>query len=1448
MLPMRKKGFLAAVLCLCLFLNTGSYALAVQSNEDTVSGNNIAGGWDESYPEDADEAGEKLEALAREKEIYALVYLTDTYEVKADAAGSAKTVAVLPTAWTVQILGMKVEVYNQEEDLFRVWYRVQFYQQDELLSGYIEEAYLAYSDERLLEWKQQYPSLFPENNVSLLSTTTYYSDVERFPSSYQVYLKKLKETHPNWIFVPMNVNRDWEECVREQLGNYSWIYYTQPERFRGEKINSSWYYASYEGISYYMDPRNFLTEENIFQFEQNTYNASYHTQAALQNFLNGTFMAGTIPGDSLGRTYAYTIWTSGKDRGLSPFNLAARVIQEQGVKGTSAMISGTYPGYEGYYNYYNISASGTTDAEVLKNGLTYARNQGWNTRYKSLYEGAAFIGNSYILKGQDTLYLQKFDVEKSRGYLHQYMQNIMAPYTEGRSMRSMYVSAGSINSAFVFKIPVFKNMPGANYTLTPASLTLEKGKSSSLSLKCNGILVSDPQSVAVFSSGNPTVAQVSQTGVVTAKGSGETVIRARIQNGDEEVELTVQVKVLAALKGISLDQSEIQLYVKEDLTEQVAFLDEEGRTQYLDGKDCPGEAALQVIYDPWDTTDERTVRWTVEDENILTLELDSQDGSRVVLYAKAGGTTTVTAQVGKFTASVQVKVRVPMSSAEVTTTKLSLYRGQSRQLMVKYSPFTTTDIVEPEWYSDNEDIVVVKNGVIYAVGEGSTKIHGAVGPFDGSQAKLSCEVSVEACQVVFKNKNGTDWVTAKGDYGKSLEYLSSETGEIPWLPESEGEIFMGWYTGENGQGDEITSSTTLYDHLTVYPYFVSREQEFYVKPIGNLMYTGASLKPEPEVYSGSSKLVKGVDYTVSYENNKDVSTDKDTVNLPTVRIKGKGKYTQTITVTFNILPKNISHQDIKTQDLTTAYTGRLQKMQPELWDGERSLQWNKDYLLEYPDTSQGAYLEAGTYEITITGKGNYTGVRTVYLTISKRIQLSQVTVGKINSMSYAQGEECIPELSLSYQGKALEKNKDYTAVFSNNRQVGTASVLLTGKGDYIGSRTLTFEITGCKISTLSFSGIEDREYTGEALELKELKITDKAGNVLVEDTDYQVTYKNNQESGLASVIIKGQGGYEGSVTKTFRILPYDIAANSQSWNLEGIDGGLKPAFAAALEKLEVVYEKDGVKPEPTVTFKGTILVKGKDYQLFWKNNTQAGSAGGENPPTLVITGKGNYTGTVTMAFTILTKDIERVAISASDVKYKNRTGYCFVSPVLKDESGRKLVSGKDYSSELSYTYETQVTLQDGTVRKAGDIVEKTDIPTPGENQEAKIRVTVRGIGNYSGSTHTVYSILENTSWLSELLPIFQEKAKEPESSPALAVPVLLSGSSGESVVKITKEATQPLSALQNQVYSTKEEKVDEQPDYLIGTTAEELLYGKKPETESSIYYSGVGMLMGVLNP
>ncbi len=435
--------------------------LAGEPEEEQELSEEITGEEGQDAGEDADQedleleeylemARTELKEITAQDVVMALVYLCDSYQVRKTADAEGEVCVSIPTGTTVEIIGMDVDADLQ------LWFQVSLSWKDTSYTGYIQTGYLAYSNEKLMEWENMY---FPQ--VMLLSAGNY-PDVEQFPASYQNKLTQLKKAHPNWVFVKQNTGLDWQTVIKnENTGERSLIQTKMGSAYtNGAHGQPGWSYASEAAIKYYMDPRNFLDETRVFMFEQLTYNPSYHTQSAVQNILNSTFMKGSIPGDS--KTYAAAFFDIGSTLKVSPFHLACRVYQEQG-KGQSALISGTYSGYEGYYNYYNIKASGSSNKAIIENGLTYAKQQGWNSRYKSLQGGAKILSQNYILKGQDTLYLQKYDVDNSYNglYAHQYMQNIMAPYTESSMVKSAYQSTGAINNSFVFKIPVYLNMPSA---------------------------------------------------------------------------------------------------------------------------------------------------------------------------------------------------------------------------------------------------------------------------------------------------------------------------------------------------------------------------------------------------------------------------------------------------------------------------------------------------------------------------------------------------------------------------------------------------------------------------------------------------------------------------------------------------------------------------------------------------------------------------------------------------------------------------------------------------------------------------------------------------------------------------------------------------------------------------------------------------------------------------
>jgi len=304
-----------------------------------------------------------------------------------------------------------------------------------------------------------------------------------FPDSYITPLTKLHAKHPTWQFEIMNINLDFNSLVKleydgyykgwsliEDTGNYydgyksfeSWSYNYLDNTFSTSFTGGGkyWYAAGKDTIAYYIDPRNFLNEEQIFMFETLSYNNSYHTKEGVQLMLKGTFMESGYSDEANKKTYADAFVDAATKYNISPYVLVSRVIQEVGAKG-STIVSGTVSGYEGYYNFYNINAAGNSSSETIANGLKYAKEKGWDTKYKAIIGGASFLTKDYLEAGQDTLYLQKWDVVGPNYVNHQYMQNIQAPSTESIKTFKGYNNLTLINSSFAFTIPVYKNMPTA---------------------------------------------------------------------------------------------------------------------------------------------------------------------------------------------------------------------------------------------------------------------------------------------------------------------------------------------------------------------------------------------------------------------------------------------------------------------------------------------------------------------------------------------------------------------------------------------------------------------------------------------------------------------------------------------------------------------------------------------------------------------------------------------------------------------------------------------------------------------------------------------------------------------------------------------------------------------------------------------------------------------------
>lgn len=324
-----------------------------------------------------------------------------------------------------------------------------------------------------------------------------YLTAQGFPESYKVELRELHEQYPNWIFEAQHVGLDFNYAVdKESEVGMSLVWYTSPTSWKSTADGAydwetntwksfdgsyKWNAASEEIVAYFMDPRNFLDSTNIFQFLKQSYDASSMTASQIatkraelvnmvtskNSFLTGTYQESET--DTTTKSYVDTIMSAAASSGVDPLMLGSMIMQEQGIAGSSDNISGTHSKYPGLYNYFNIGAYASGEFKTAtERGLWYAGGEGkdktsysrpWNTRTKSIVGGATYYGTGYVNKGQDTMYLKKFNVDSDWAvFTHQYMTNVQGASSEGQHVAKGY-DENARKAALVFKIPIYKNMP-----------------------------------------------------------------------------------------------------------------------------------------------------------------------------------------------------------------------------------------------------------------------------------------------------------------------------------------------------------------------------------------------------------------------------------------------------------------------------------------------------------------------------------------------------------------------------------------------------------------------------------------------------------------------------------------------------------------------------------------------------------------------------------------------------------------------------------------------------------------------------------------------------------------------------------------------------------------------------------------------------------------------------
>ena len=347
---------------------------------------------------------------------------------------------------------------------------------------------------------------------------TYYEELleSGFPADYAARLTELHLLHPEWDFEPLLITQHepsytWDYIIEKEIeepdnnlifSSSAYAPYRHP--INDALYDAGHYQASKETVEYFMDPRNFLNETDIFQFFDLSFSEGFY-EVAIQNVLAGTFMENAVLEN--GMTYAEYFCTVGKELSINPIFLATKVRQEMGVAGTSPVMSGNcgtlladyytnqtthsaggkeiLPPSEGYtaevlqemdglYNLFNVGASGKGLFAIYHGAMAYAAkgtptmadvwngNPSWNTRWKAIYGGSYFLKAQYVDVYPSTVYLQKFNVDgrvSDKNFWKQYSQNVSAAMSEARTLYQSMAESGTLDFGYRFLIPVYEDMP-----------------------------------------------------------------------------------------------------------------------------------------------------------------------------------------------------------------------------------------------------------------------------------------------------------------------------------------------------------------------------------------------------------------------------------------------------------------------------------------------------------------------------------------------------------------------------------------------------------------------------------------------------------------------------------------------------------------------------------------------------------------------------------------------------------------------------------------------------------------------------------------------------------------------------------------------------------------------------------------------------------------------------
>lgn len=382
-------------------------------------------------------------------------YVAETgVNIRKDAGVNSDSLLKVSQAY-LKVSGSKKDIKstkNPNTKSVYIWYAVSYTSAGATVSGYIREDYITVKSYTL--------------------DSSFSKKLTDFPESYHNDLILLHAIFPNWTFTADKVKESFLQSVsREDMLFYKLVQssynswrsmrkgcYDWTEKKFVETDSGGWYGASREVIAYYMDPRNFLNPNDVYQFLSQSFNAKTQTVTGIEEIVGGTFLDAKISDKNdefYGKRYAEVIYSAAKKSGVNAYVLASTIIQEHG-SGGSTLSKGVSYKSKTVYNFFNYGASGSTSSQVLENGKKYAYDQKWFTPTESIVGGAIKYGSGYIAAGQDTYFYKNFNVLDFENIWHQYAQNVADSLNSSKILKSAYVEDRDL--ALNFRIPVYTSI------------------------------------------------------------------------------------------------------------------------------------------------------------------------------------------------------------------------------------------------------------------------------------------------------------------------------------------------------------------------------------------------------------------------------------------------------------------------------------------------------------------------------------------------------------------------------------------------------------------------------------------------------------------------------------------------------------------------------------------------------------------------------------------------------------------------------------------------------------------------------------------------------------------------------------------------------------------------------------------------------------------------------